>query len=83
MTREEAVEYLFNKISFCKSIDEGYADAVNVEALEMALSALKKDIPIKPVKEKNEYTYRCRKCSSDVVGCGYYCWKCGQKIDWT
>lgn len=80
--RTKALEYLFNKISFCKSIGECYADAVNVEALEMALSALKKDIPRKPIKEKNEYTYRCPKCDSDVVGCGYYCWKCGQHLKW-
>lgn len=41
MTREEAIRHLANKIGYYKSFGEISADAVSVEALEMAIEALK------------------------------------------
>ena len=58
------------------------------EALEMALSALKKQIPMKPKKKilaEGWTFYICPTCKC-VYGEGNlsrYCGYCGQKIDWS
>lgn len=77
MTREKAIDHLCNKISFCISIDESWADAVSVEVLEMAVNALKKQEPMKVQPH-----CICPACGKDVVGSGFYCWNCGQHLNW-
>lgn len=65
------------------------------EALNMAVAALEKQIPKPPIAYNqlrrqgrqqvllDDYeTYKCPTCGSDVVGSGFYCWNCGQRLDW-
>ena len=88
MTESEAVEKLKNMRLFmqiedenndCKFTEDDY------KANEMAIKALEKQIPKKPLFNGNNW-YRC------VNGCeihkkqfekDWYCPKCGQKLDWS
>ena len=80
MTNEEAIEVIKHGCI--------YRDRRGGEALEVAISALKKQIPKPPTKTKNS-TLLCPNCGEYV---GYvdaevdiradYCNFCGQAIDW-
>lgn len=57
----------------------------------LAIHALKKQIPKKPVYNCNNEVIHCPNCDYDLMG-GIeidaeeepdYCWKCGQKLDWS
>ena len=84
MTYEEAIENLQYIISNdCTETQHDF-----VEEIEMAIEALEKQIPKKPVLE-NRYSghYNCPICNED---CTYdtvfkypYCPFCGQAIDWS
>lgn len=59
------------------------------EGLVVAEAALKKQIPVKPIKTEPEGyrhtdTYRCPACGRDFSGTGIadYCYHCGQALDW-
>ena len=59
------------------------------EELEVVVEALEKQIAKKPKKiEAEGYrytdTYRCPTCGGNFSGTGiaYYCYHCGQKLDW-
>lgn len=88
MTNEEAIN----------TIEHGciYRDKRGGEALEIAVIALKKQIPKKPKKkEENQYSafYDCPCCGGYLVSkidgelCGgqeyKYCYRCGQALDWS
>lgn len=77
ITREEAINHLYYMITKCKRSGERWADMVNVDALEMAYSALKKQeqMEVKTLQ-------LCPACGKDVIGCGDYCWHCGQHLSW-
>lgn len=86
MTREEAIEYLSDKIPFCKSIDEGWADIVKIEALEMALEALKRSERKKGKWKKNDNgTYSCSFCQTRIPNEQHYyanyCPYCGAQME--
>lgn len=49
------------------------------EAIKMAIDALKKQIPMKPIL-CDEEDLTCPTCGADVEW-KYYCEECGQKID--
>ena len=88
MTESEAIEKLKNMRLFmqiedenndCKFTEDDY------KANEMAINALEKQIPKKPMFNGNNW-YRC------VNGCeihkkqfekDWYCQNCGQKLDWS
>ena len=88
MTESEAIEKLKNMRLFmqiedenndCKFTEDDY------KANEMAINALEKHIPKKPMFNGNNW-YRC------VNGCeihkkqfekDWYCPNCGQKLDWS
>lgn len=91
MTYQEAIKQLGDLIENSKSFSEENDDiwANDVEALEMAIEALEKQIPKKPV---GKYTsYKCPVCGrrvrsgkgSSSRGIDHYCQKCGQAIDWS
>ena len=91
MTYQEAIKQLEDLIENSKSFSEENDDiwANDVEALEMAIEALEKQIPKKPV---GKYTsYKCPVCGRRVrSGKGsssrridHYRQKCGQAIDWS
>ena len=77
MTRKSAITHLAHKIIGCKATGESKADGVIVAALEMATFALEKQEPMK-VKAHQ----LCPACGKDVIGSGYYCWYCGQHLEW-
>lgn len=58
-------------------------------AFEMAIKALEKQIPKKPVTEKDKVIFgivcgRCPECDSAVYSTtNLYCHKCGQALDWS
>lgn len=95
MTREEAIELLSGRymvMSMCADKDDCIKNNV---ALDMAIEALKKQVPMKPtVQNEDEYVvnYKCPKCECRfvskidgefVAGMHYpYCYICGQRIDW-
>jgi len=64
-------------------------DKDTYNALVYAADALKKQIPKKPIPiTRNEHAtkiigYGCPNCKKDVIGSGFYCWCCGQRLDWS
>lgn len=87
MTNEEAV-----KIIDHLGIKQVYDDTVSAtdigEALTLAISALDKQIPIKPMRIADVMAM-CPRCASTVydfyenVSQLEYCRECGQAIDWS
>ena len=93
MTESEAVEKLKNMRLFmqiedenndCKFTEDDY------KANEMAIQALEKQIPKKPVKSENQVaryvnTYYCPICNLGITGTNIakWCYHCGQKLDWS
>ena len=87
MNNQEAIERIKDHIDIHK-INEKNAVYIS-EALDMAISALEKQIP---KKLQNIHRFRGReKCVGACPICGYvfcsdygdYCGGCGQMIDWT
>ena len=85
MTNEEAIN----------TIEHGciYRDKRGGEALEIAVIALKKQIPKKPINVEKHY-YNCPCCKQDLGVSDddifvyenpkpMYCHKCGQALDWS
>lgn len=96
MTNDEAIkaiEAVRNVILKDPSWLKSFVDKVN-EACDMAIDALKKQIPVKPVKSKEErygmgYVYHdwiCPTCgrflAHEPEKSGNRHCKCGQAIDW-
>ena len=93
MTEREAVEKLKNMRLFmqiednkneCKFTEDDY------KANEMAVQALEKQIPKKPIKSENQVvryvnTYYCPTCELGITGTNIakWCYHCGQAIDWS
>lgn len=85
MTNDEAIGFLHDiQTDVVYNVTSG-----EKEALEMAIQALEKQIPKKPIHiTRNEHStriigYGCPACHKDVIGSGFYCWSCGQAIDWS
>ena len=89
MTHEEAIEYISERyvtMSMCLTIDECRK---HNKAISMAIEALEKQIPKKPLHmHKNYYCPICKEdgwilwddaAPNDM---DKYCGKCGQAIDW-
>lgn len=82
MTPKEAYE------SLCYEIyEEGHCSYME-EELDIAIKALEKQIPKKPIKSDREIRYcevwKCPKCGFEWSGRVVdYCYKCGQAIDWS
>jgi len=60
------------------------------EATKMAIKALEKQIPKKPIKSKKQVvryvnTYYCPTCELGITGTNIakWCYHCGQKLDWS
>lgn len=75
MTHEKAYEE-------CREFfDNDGIGELDVVAFNMALNALRKQIPKKPAsREGTTYSF-CPNCGSDQIH--DYCGACGQKIDWS
>ena len=89
MTNEEAIEYITERyvtMSMCLTLDECRK---HNKAISMAIEALEKQIPKKPLHmHKNYYCPICKEDGwmlwDDAVpnDMDEYCGKCGQAIDW-
>lgn len=59
----------------------------NIEAKKIAIAAMRKQIPEKPVTYKETNRADCPVCGETVRGIdkpyGKYCSGCGQKLDWS
>ncbi len=82
MTLEEARSYL---LEMCTT----QSNCAEYRAIHLAVDALEKQIPKKPIPiTRNEHSvkiigYGCPACHKDVMGSGFYCWCCGQHLDWS
>ena len=92
MTYEEAIKLLKEDKSLYETeicfAGDGTPEGDLIMALNMAIEALEKQIPKKPI---GKYTsYKCPVCGrrvrsgkgSSSRGVDYYCQRCGQAIDW-
>lgn len=80
MTENEAIEYQ-------KSFKENFSDFERINiACDMAIQALEKQIPKKPIAYKGTNRADCPICNKTVRGIdkpyGNYYSGCGQKLDW-
>lgn len=74
MTNKEAIEILQEERDYAQ-----FPQYVR-EAIEIATSAIEKQIPKKPRKTRSEIV--CPTCNT-LVGSSPYCRYCGQAIDWS
>ena len=62
-----------------------YSEA-NYECMELDKKVVEKQIPKKvlafPLDKEIKYTFECPSCGKSVIGSGFYCWNCGQHLDW-
>lgn len=83
MTEKEAIKILQElSLERCEAwgFDCGNCDKCEVTiAYDMAIKALEKQIPKKPVEVRNEIV--CPTCKT-LVGSSPYCRYCGQALDW-
>lgn len=81
MKPEKAIEELENAMLLIIDNGKDWMDERDLPVLKMAIDALKKQIPMKPIMCDDE-DLTCPTCGADVDW-KYYCEKCGQKIDWS
>lgn len=92
MTENEAIEelkYDCNEIGKAIPCDTSWGESFE-NAYAMAIKALEKQIPKKPIKSKEQKiryvnTYYCPTCNLGFTGFNIakWCYHCGQKLDWS
>lgn len=88
MKESEALEWI-KELKGSEEILEFYYAESFIKACDMAVQALEKQIPKKPIKSKKQVvryvnTYCCPICNLKFTGTGIakWCYHCGQKLDW-
>ena len=88
MTESEAIKEIRFNMSTIGLSNEAAKRVV--EARDMAINALEKQIPKKPAKSENQVvryanTYYCPICNLGITGTNIakWCYHCGQKLDWS
>lgn len=95
MTPERAIEILKN-LTYVKVLENNAhsnevihsesackKDNEDLAAIQMAMSALEKQMPKKVILTKTEVTfYQCPCCNSFISRSNDFCNKCGQALDW-
>lgn len=61
-------------------IRENIQPLIGGKSLDIAISAIEKQIPKKPIKTRSEIV--CPTCNT-LVGSSPYCRYCGQALDWS
>ena len=75
MTESEATELLISQLTF---------NELNREAKQMAVNALEKQIPQKPIFDSyHRAGYRCPNCNNTNPWGYKFCKHCGQALDWS
>lgn len=90
MTPEEAIKRIKNHIEVHSRKEPHFAIRI-IEALKMAIAALEKQIPKKPIKYDLSYSgYKCPTCDSNLYQLRSHniyktpnCIFCGQALDWS
>ena len=82
MDNKAAIEYFYRKMELGLISND-----TEQEAYEMAINALEKQIPKKPINKQKGYNYKlgdCPVCShKDVMVGQNFCCKCGVALDWS
>lgn len=85
MTKHDAIKHLAHKIILCKTTGEGWADCVNVDALEMATQALqerKKGEWLKPTGLSQPICSECHSYPNLLYGLtSKFCPNCGAEME--
>lgn len=94
MTEAEAIKILEKE----KAYMDSHGGDTQSKALDMAIKALEKQIPKKILYRKQNYgtPWLCCECEADQTPTEFFCedgsepkekhtfcWKCGQKLDWS
>lgn len=83
MNEQKALETIKYEVD-----EEGHCGYIENE-LRVAMTALEKQIPKKPIKAKEHIRYSmcyiCPNCQRTFSGTGIasYCYNCGQALDWS
>ena len=89
--KEESELYMEDAIRIIEGLDESNSEE-NIEAKKMAVAAMRKQIPKRPVEHfnGNEWECKCPVCGgitdtpTEVIEeCIQYCGWCGQRLDWS
>ena len=88
MNPEEAINILQERIGLIKKYGRSAPEIIEYrEALELAVKALEKQIPKKPIIYPGTNRADCPICMKTVRGIGKpfgkHCAGCGQKLDWS
>lgn len=78
MTEQEAIRDIKRQLWEINSEDADIT--LSTESLKMAIKALEKQIPMKPIVGK--LFAECPICRNDEIFNEMYCSHCGQKLDW-
>ena len=85
MNENEAIEWI-ESLRDSEDLQEFYYQDIFIESLDMAIQALEKQIPKKPITRSNTNIADCPCCGATVRGIknpfGDWCSNCGQKLDW-
>ena len=76
--KEEAIANLRKSESAIGSVADGWDD---IELLDIAMSALRKRLPAKPIKAEG-FLGKCQQCKMVFEKFYKHCPGCGQKIEW-
>ena len=93
MKPEEAIKILQERIGLTKKVWSNVPEIIKYrEALELAVKALKKQIPMRPNNVQTIFDFSGRYCTTkgncpvcnieELYKSDFYCNKCGQKLDW-
>ena len=89
MTREEAIKNIKDILEEATSYEHAVCYVTNCDgqALTMAIADMEKQIPKKVLFGKNmmtkEFATYCPNCGRIFKSTNFYCWHCGQALDWS
>ena len=81
MTKSEAIKEIRFNMSTIGLSNEAAKRVV--EARDMAIQAIEKQIPKKPKTDDRYVMYICPCCNDFIKVSHNYCPNCGQKLDWS
>ena len=81
MTKSEAIKEIRFNMSTIGLSNEAAKRVV--EARDMAIQAIEKQIPKKPKTDDRYVMYICPRCNEFIKINKNYCMNCGQKLDWS
>lgn len=80
---ENALEFVRTKLNKLKTSGTIKGSVREIESLEVAKSAIERQITIKAIVPKSYEGYACPRCGHHFEKKPYYCHNCGQHINYT